>query len=317
MVITELPQQKKVNTVRKEWMMNRMKLEAIRFNSLSERARRTGRISFLDHLLPYATLSLKMAGIYKMGYENALNIVLKEHDLYFKDLPESFDGYRILHLTDMHIDCLPGLEDVICDIVEDLRYDTCVMTGDYRLGAYGEYDNNVTEPLKKIVNHLEAPDGIYATLGNHDTRPIVPILEAMGVQVLTNETTEIYRGADKMVLTGTDDPYTYYSNHITKALKTPQDGFKVALIHSPELYKEAARNGYHLYLSGHTHAGQVCLPKGIPMISHLKKGKHLVAGLWQEGNMTGYTSAGCGTSGMPVRFNCKGEITLFRLRRAE
>lgn len=315
MIITELSEQD--NKTRKEWMINRMKLEALRFNSLSEKAKRTGRISLLDHLIPYITFSLKLAGVYKWGYENALNIVLKEHELFFNQLPDSFDGYRILHLTDFHLDCLPGLEDVICDIVEDLHYNICVMTGDYRLGAFGEYEEKVTSPLSQIIGSIQASDGVYATLGNHDTRPIVNILESMGVQVLTNETVSIHRGLDKIVLTGTDDPYTYYSNHALEALKTPQEGFKIALVHSPELYKEAAANGYHLYLSGHTHAGQICLPKGIPIISHLKKGKHLVAGLWQEANMIGYTSAGCGTSGLPIRFNCKGEVTLFTLRKAK
>ncbi len=314
MILTESP--RTLNQTRQEWSTNRRKLEAIRFNNLSERAKRTGRVTVLDHFIPYIALSLKAAGLFSWGYRNALDIVLKEHELYFDELPEAFDGYRILHLTDLHIDCLPGLEDIICDIVEDLRYDTCVMTGDYRLGAYGDYDRSVTEPLRNIVNSLQAPDGVYATLGNHDTRQVVPVLESMGVQVLTNETVDIHRGSEKIRLTGTDDPYAYYSNHIVESLKTPRDAFKVALIHTPELYREAADNGYHLYLSGHTHAGQVCLPKGVPMISHLKRAKHLVAGLWQEGSMTGYTSAGCGTSGLPVRFNCKGEITLFRLRKA-
>lgn len=314
MMIPELLQQDQDNKTRKEWLMNRRKLEALRFNSLSERAKKTGRMSFLDHLIPYITFSLKLAGMYKWGYENALNIVLKEHELYFEKLPAAFDGYRILHLTDFHIDCLPGLEDVICDIVEDLRYDMCAMTGDYRLGAYGNYEENVTSPLRKIINSLHAPDGIYATLGNHDTYPVVEILESMGVDVLTNETVDINRGPDKLVITGTDDPYTYYSNYATEALKTPAEGFKIALVHAPELYREAAENGYHLYLSGHTHAGQICLPTGKPVISHLRKGKHLVSGMWQEGQMVGYTSAGCGTSGLPIRFNCKGEITLFTLR---
>ncbi len=304
-----------INKARKEWLTNRSKLEAIRFNKLSERSKKTGRITLLDHLAPYLTLSLKMAGVYRWGHDNALSIVLKEHELFFEQLPKAFDGYRILHLTDLHIDCLPGLENVICDIVEDLRYDICVMTGDYRLGAYGEYTENVTEPLRKITSIIQAPDGIFATLGNHDTQSVVKILESMGVQMLTNETVPVFRGLDKILFTGTDDPYIYFSNQITESLKTPHHEFKIALVHTPELYKEAAANGYHLYLSGHTHAGQICLPNGIPIISHLNKGKHLVAGLWKEGNMTGYTSAGCGTSGLPVRFNCKGEVTLFTLRR--
>lgn len=300
---------------RQLWLSNRKKLEALRFNRISERAKETGRITLLDHMLPLITLGLKTMGFYHWGFKNALDVALKQHELYFENLPRNFDGYKILHLSDLHIDCLPGLEDVICQMISGLEYDMCAITGDYRLGSYGTYKENVVEPLKKIADAITARDGIYATLGNHDTHHIVNILEEMGMVALTNETKYIRRGEEQMVITGTDDPYTYYTNQMVEALNTDDAGFKVALAHSPELYKEAAKNHYDLYLCGHTHAGQICLPTGAPLISHLKKGKHLVSDFWKEENMVGYTSAGCGTSGLPIRFNCRGEITLFTLRR--
>ncbi len=62
-----------------------------------------------------------------------------ERELFYEQLPAAFDGYRILHLTDLHIDSLPGIEDAISERVAPLRYDTCVLTGDYRFRAYGAY----------------------------------------------------------------------------------------------------------------------------------------------------------------------------------
>jgi hypothetical protein len=87
------------------------------------------------------------------------------------------------------------------------------------------------------------------------------------------------------------------------------------LVHSPELFDLAAVNGYKLYLCGHTHGGQICLPGGIPVIRHLYNGKKYYRGLWQYNGMKGYTSEGCGTSGIPIRYNSHSEVTLFTLKQ--
>jgi predicted MPP superfamily phosphohydrolase len=79
---------------------------------------------------------------------------------------------------------------------------------------------------------------------------------------------------------------------------------------------EAATACYDLYLCGHCHGGQVCLPSGRPLITHLSRHRDLHAGLWRLGGMWGYTSRGAGLADPPVRFNCQGEVTEFRLRAA-
>ncbi len=299
---------------RREWLVNRKKLEAIRFNKLSEKAKRTGRTHWLDHVLPYAASFLKVAQMYKRGVQNALDIQVQQVELKYKELPAAFDGYKILHLSDLHIDSLPGIEEVICNRISSLEYDLCALTGDYRLHTIGNYDAALG-PLQKIINCISAKDGMLATLGNHDTHEVVHYLEEMGVKVLTNETFRIEKENESIAFTGTDDPCYYYSNQIKQALAEPVGGFKVALIHTPELFHEAAENGYHLYLCGHTHGGQICLPTGKPIITHLEKGKDFYKGLWQYGNLKGYTSMGCGVSGLPIRFFNRGEITVFTLRK--
>jgi predicted MPP superfamily phosphohydrolase len=297
------------------WQSNRKRLEAIRFHRMSDFARRNGLVTPLDYFLPALNLGLKMSGLLYLGKKNALDLRLKEHELFYEHLPASFDGYRVLHLTDLHLDCLPGVEQVICQKLEGLYYDTCVMTGDYRWKSVGDYDERVLSPLKDIVACIQAKDGIYATLGNHDTCQIVEPLESMGVKVLNNESLYLQRGHERILLTGLDDPHTYYTRYALEALTNTNADFKLALIHSPELYSEAASCGYDLYLCGHTHGGQICLPGGFPLVTQLRKARHLYHGLWKYGRMTGYTSAGCGVSGLPVRFNSRGEITIFTLRR--
>ena len=88
------------------------------------------------------------------------------------------------------------------------------------------------------------------------------------------------------------------------------------LIHSAELADVAADAGFSLYLAGHTHGGQICLPGGIPIITHMSCHRHYASGLWRHGSMIGYTTTGIGVSGLPVRFNTRGEAVLITLRRA-
>ena len=70
-----------------------------------------------------------------------------------------------------------------------------------------------------------------------------------------------------------------------------------------------------LYLTGHTHGGQICLPGGLPIITNAKTPRRYAQGLWQHGAMTGYTTTGVGVSVMPVRFFSKGEVAIITLRR--
>ena len=301
---------------RRRWFENRINQEALRFGQLSPRAIRTGKMSPIDYLLPGIKQSLRLAGLYQRGVANARDVQVIEHELRFEDLPPAFDGYRLLHLTDFHIDSLPGLEDVIGTHLEGLPCDGCVLTGDYRFLAFGDYSPEVARPLQQIIRSIRATDGVYAVLGNHDTHQAVRLLEDMSVRVLLNESISLNRGAQQITLTGTDDPHYYHHPQAVAALQRSPEGFKVALVHSPELYQEAAAEGYQLYLCGHTHGGQVCLPGGTPVLRNLRKGRHLAHGLWQAEQMIGYTSAGCGVSGLPVRFFSRGEITLFTLRHS-
>jgi predicted MPP superfamily phosphohydrolase len=300
---------------RRRWIENRINQEALRFGRLSPRAIRTGKMSPIDYLLPGVKLGLCLAGLYQRGVTNARAVQVVKHELAFEDLPPAFDGYRLLHLTDFHIDSLPGLENVISAHLEELPYDACVLTGDYRFSAFGDYPPEVARPLRQIIRSIRASDGIYAVLGNHDTHQAVRLLEKMNVRVLLNESVSLNRGAQQITLTGTDDPHYYHHPEAVAALQRSSEGFKVALVHSPELYQEAAAEGYQLYLCGHTHGGQVCLPGGAPVLRNLRKGHRLAHGLWQTQQMIGYTSAGCGVSGLPIRFFSRGEITLFTLRR--
>ena len=140
-------------------------------------------------------------------------------------------------------------------------------------------------------------------------------MERMGIRMLINESVVLQRQGDRLRIVGTDDVHYYYTDQSLHALEAARDDFTVALVHSPELYDAAGRAGVALYLCGHTHGGQVCLPGGRAILKHLRTGRHLPSGPWVHGPMQGFTNVGAGTSGIPVRFNSESEILVLRLRR--
>ncbi len=121
---------------------------------------------------------------------------------------------------------------------------------------------------------------------------------------------------DRLDGKATDDVHYYYTDAARAALEGAPNIFKIALIHSAELADVAADAGFSLYLAGHTHGGQICLPGGMPIITHMSRHRRYASGLWRHGPMVGYTTAGIGVSGLPVRFNTRGEAVLITLRRA-
>ena len=298
---------------RKAWLVRRKELEQkksrfkLKFNKKKH-------LSIIDICIEIFGVLLRLSGIYQQGIKNAKQIKLNQIELSFKNLPENFHGYKILHLTDLHIDTIAGLEDILINKIKEVNCDICFWTGDYRKYTSGAYEH-IFPALQKLIQNTHVTDGIYAILGNHDSYKMVPHLEEIGINLLINESVKLQKGSQHILITGTDDPHYYLSDYQIAALKTKTEQFKIALVHSPELFEEAAKNNYNLYLCGHTHAGQICLPSGYPPIKNLRKGHNYVKGKWSVGDMIGYTSAGCGVSGLPVRYNCQGEITVIQLKK--
>lgn len=257
---------------------------------------------------------IRLIGLYPRGVRNALDIRLRHVELPFANLPPAFDGYTILQLSDLHVDFLQGPLESALALVDGVPVDLCVLTGDYRRRVSGPHAQ-IEPHIRQIAAGIDAADGILAILGNHDCADMAGTFETNGIQMLINETKTVRRGDSVLHITGTDDVHYYYTDDAAIALDSTPDGFKIALIHSAELAEAADAADFDLYLSGHTHAGQVALPGGHPIITHMFSHRRYAVGEWRCGNMTGYTSSGLGVSGLPVRFNTRGEIALITLRR--
>ncbi|NOY61789.1 MAG: metallophosphoesterase, partial [Gammaproteobacteria bacterium] len=124
--------------------------------------------------------SLRLVGLYRRGQRNALDLRLREHDLVVRGLPAAFEGYRILHLSDLHLDMRHDFPHQLIESVRGLQYDLCVLTGDYRGRTYGCFEAALNA-LALVRTHLSGP--VYGILGNHDTIRLVPGMEAMGVRM--------------------------------------------------------------------------------------------------------------------------------------
>jgi predicted MPP superfamily phosphohydrolase len=256
---------------------------------------------------------LKLVGLYGRGRRNAEEIELRRHDVISSRIPETFDGFSILQLSDLHVEMSESAMERLAAMLPNIDYDLCVLTGDYRALTFGAYEPALAG-MARLCSALKKP--AYGVLGNHDTIRMVPGLEDMGVQMLLNENHAIERGDQQIYLAGIDDAHFYRVDNIEKAATgIPSGVFSILLSHTPEVYQQASYADFSLLLSGHTHGGQICLPGRIPITLISVLPRSMGSGAWKYHDMIGYTSVGAGTSIVPVRLNCPPEITVHRLRR--
>lgn len=270
--------------------------------------------SFLTNLV-FLTWFFKLTGLYENGRQNALDIRLEEMTFRFPDLPETFDRFRILLLTDLHLD---GLDDLTNELIHRLRHievDLCLIGGDIRMKTYGPIAPSL-RCLRRLLPHIKTRHGILGVLGNHDCIEMTPDFEELGIIMLINDSWKIDKDEAHIRIIGVDDPHYYKADDAHQAFRNiPANDFKIFLAHSPEVYKAASSFQAQLYLCGHTHGGQMCLPDRGPILTNSRAPRFTASGRWQYQNMTGYTSRGVGVACVPLRFNCPGEISLITLRK--
>jgi len=233
------------------------------------------------------------------------------------DLADGLVGMRLVQISDIHL--YPyTTEELVTRAVERINAlspDLVLMTGDYVTDSIDSI-----EGLIPILSRLNPRLGTFASLGNHDgwvnRFRVTEGLTQAGVRVLTNEGLSLTRNGAALFVAGLDDGWTGYPslNRALEAMDRPQPA--VLLMHEPDFADLYARDGrVSLQLSGHSHGGQVRLPGvGAPVLPWMAN--KYDQGLYQVGGMWLYTNRGLGMTGIPVRFNCRPEVTLFTLERA-
>ncbi len=255
--------------------------------------------------------AIQLVGLYERGQSNARNLQVKNNRIHLPHLPQAFHDFKILHLTDLHVDMDDRNLAALIQTVAGLDYDICALTGDYRARTFGEIDGAVAG-MQRLITTLKQP--VYGILGNHDSIRMLPALESMGVIMLMNEATTLEKDGEKIFLAGVDDPHYFRVDNIQKAARDiPEEAVSLLLSHTPEIYRLAAHADFDVMFCGHTHGGQICLPGGIPITLDSKCPRYLGAGKWHYQKMQGYTSVGAGTSIVNARFNCLPEVTVHHL----
>jgi predicted MPP superfamily phosphohydrolase len=288
---------------------------ASRLRMENELHKRGGRLPVSKRLFrSFMRITLKSSGAWWLGRRNCSLIEIVRNDIYLPRLPKSFDGLRLLHLSDLHVNMHEPAFEALLSLIEGLEYDLCVITGDFRAGKHGELEE-VGRETARLAKLLRPP--VLAVLGNHDSIYMIEPMEKAGMKFLVNENHRLARGEESIFIAGIDDPSHFRLDNLEKATAGRREGeFSILLSHSPETYRQAANARYDLMLCGHTHGGQICLPGGVPITLETPGLRRKYgSGPWRKGDMRGYTSRGAGSSVAPVRINCRPEIVIPALRQ--
>ena len=254
---------------------------------------------------------------------------LKEVELRLENLPESFDGYRLVQISDIHARSYANRQKSlqrIVGIINSHNPDLIAFTGDIIT-----LDASELESIKEILKELKAKDGIVAVVGNHDygiysdpshKRPSGEILsdvikeeKTMGWNVLMDENIKISRNQDSIAVVGVQNtsPSRHFPSkgNLNKASEGTEGVFRILLTHDPMHWEvEILGKDYPLTLSGHTHAMQFSLLGWCPSRYIFKQYR----GLYTEGQQHLYVNIGLGETILPFRIGTRPEITLITLR---
>lgn len=247
--------------------------------------------------------------------------VVKYVDIALPKIPASIDGFRIAHLSDIHVGNTIYRRD-IAKMVEEtnaLNPDLIVITGDLVEG-YSFLIGSWLEPIK----NLKAPYGVYFVTGNHDHLYDIngwfEIIRSMNIHILNNAHEIIDINGTKIVLAGVIDAHgdrfrriqPYRSDPVQALDGVAPDRFKIMLAHQPSSVVPSFEAGADLVLLGHTHGGQFW-----PCSLLIDKIHHYAHGLYDEGSRAAFVSCGTGYWGPPLRFGVPAEIDILTLHHRD
>ncbi len=233
-------------------------------------------------------------------------------------LPAAFHGYRVVQISDIHMDrqmTAAHLSRVV-HLVNRLKPDVVAVTGDFVTAGADRYADDLVESLR----HLSPREASFGVMGNHDHPPwsepeVIPsVMERSGIIHLCNRVYTIRRGHAMLHIAGIDD-ITSGNPQLDAVLdQLPPEGVAILLCHAPDFADTSAATGrFALQISGHSHGGQISFPLfGAPV--YPRNGKKYPVGCYLINGMYQYTNRGLGLSYPRLRVNCPPEITVFLLQ---
>lgn len=281
---------------------------------------------FLKQTAVALTTAPFVAGVYGLFY-GRLNLETTRQRIILRRLPKSFDGFRIVQLSDIHINAFMSAEEIrkYVAIANEVKADLVLLTGDYLT-----WESAMEGTVVQALSGLKAPFGVFGCLGNHENLTetqdsITRLFATAGIRILRQAHMPVQIGAEALNLIGVDfqslfggrfdprwPPSAYL--HGIEPLVTP-DTANILLSHNPNTFDRAAELGIDLTLAGHTHGGQVSLEFIHPSLSPSHLITPYIRGLFQNGDAQLYVNRGIGILGVPARFGARPEITVLELTR--
>ncbi len=257
---------------------------------------------------------------------------VKHLDLYFDDLPEAFEGYRIVHFSDAHVGSFQYDKKSILqrdiDSINAQKADMVAFTGDIQ-----NMQPDELLPVMPLLSKVKAKDGVYSVLGNHDYSIYIDATEdvkkanikatvdreqQMGWTVLRNDNRVIRRDADSLVIAGEENGGRKPSPKLADLEKSlhgvGKGAFIVMLQHDPNVWQEkiVPDGRVQLTLSGHTHAGQV----SVFGLRFTQLTAHNDYGLYNQDRQQLYVTSGLGGV-VAMRFGATAEIAVITLHKTK
>ncbi len=281
-----------------------------------------------------ALSAISFAAMWWGALFNRYNINVKDVEIEIANLPDKFNGYRILQFSDLHVGTYINdttFVNKVVNTINEINPDLVAFTGDIVNREASEL-----QPFTSPLSHIAAKDGVIAILGNHDygdykewdsptdkaadRQSLINQFNKMGWKLLLNETQSIKRGNDSIAIIGVenigDPPFKIYGN-LSKAYPNADDSTtKILLSHNPSHWVDSIAGSKDrniaLTLSGHTHAMQFSILGWSPSAWRYKTW----GGLYDdEHGHRLYVNIGIGTVGFPARIGATPELTIFTLRK--
>lgn len=248
------------------------------------------------------------------------NLKVERLTIELKNLPQSFKGVKIIHISDIHTKRFGRKEKAVLTIIKQLNFDYLVLTGDI-IDRKTKYLAQCRPFWQELGKQYQGK--IFAIFGNHlhgnifiNVHEFKDFLQRCNIKTLINKNIKLKKGNEHIYVVGVDDPHTKHHN-LKRALKGIENNtVKILLAHSSEIMQDLSEGKVDLILSGHTHGGQVKFPFIRPFWNPtIYRGKYN-RGLFKIKDYFLYVNRGIGTDILPIRFNSSPEITLITLKKS-
>ncbi len=261
--------------------------------------------------------------------EEPCQVEVTRHQVESTELPSELDGLTICQISDLHVSPHRRNERAITRALEQVQADLYVFTGDMIYGP-----DAIPVFFRWLDSHGDRLRPAVAILGNAEHKSFVRTQDVLdgfagrGIQVLSNASLRLPVHGGEIQVVGTDDPHTHHCDIQAAYAGADPALWTLLLSHSPDGLAALTTQRADLMLCGHTHGGQVCLPRVGGLWTHTHRVHAFIAGWYNrtairrelphcEGVERLYVCRGLGTGGIPLRLFCRPEIPVFTLERVQ